>query len=132
MCDTEAAYLAGLVDGDGCFGWNWQNSTIFLNVAMTHRPTIDWLAEHFGGRIHVNNKHEDDPTKKILYVWIVNASILREILPRILPFLVTKAEQAQTIEQVFTLRTKTGKSSTQTEQRLLYEHLRKLNQKGKI
>ena len=60
MTDTEAAYIAGLFDGEGCVSYNqymrkrphnkkpyptWQ---IKLEIAMTEKSILVWLCEVLG------------------------------------------------------------------------------------
>lgn len=123
--EVELAYLAGIVDGEGCFVWSWGNSTMLMNVQMKHEPTIDWLHTTFGGS-------RFRPTNTGLHTWKAFPVLLRELLPILRPYMITKAEQADIFLTALQLRTQRGKSTTLEQQRVLYEKLRTLNSRGGI
>ena len=61
----DFAYLAGLLDGEGCVTYKkyWDRKRkdrprkyfcwrIQMEIVMTHRPTIQWCADRFGGKVY--------------------------------------------------------------------------------
>ncbi len=85
---NKLAYLAGLIDGEGYLKVEkW--GTIRLIIGMTHKETIEWIYNNFGGNI------TKQKTKKGLpfYVWRMNqGKDLFYLLLLVIPFLVTKKE----------------------------------------
>jgi hypothetical protein len=99
---VEKAYLAGLIDGEGCVGATQLRDkrpgrgpgvmfTVF--VSMCDRECVDLLVEIYGGSIRVR-----DPKKarhRLVYTWQgygeIGASLLRDTLP----FLRLKKGQAE-------------------------------------
>jgi hypothetical protein len=61
VSDTDLAYLAGLTDADGTIYTTHtkRQSLYYPNVvwAMTHRPTIEWVAELLASHAVVKNNH---------------------------------------------------------------------------
>lgn len=91
----DYAYLAGLIDSEGCFRvkhWLPKNKpnhvyTIHLEIGNTKLPIMPWLIERFGGGItFVPAK----PNKKSCAIWSLSSKALYQILPKIYPFLTNK------------------------------------------
>lgn len=64
--ETDLAYLAGLVDGEGSVGYfsERKNVKVFtIEIKMTSEAVIDWLVENYGGnktyRQTTNKKWKD-------------------------------------------------------------------------
>ena len=98
MFDTDAAYLAGLIDGEGCL--YVKPLTAFprlyhfggLSVTNTHLATLTWLKERFGGNIRIKARTGNQiPCGE----WSIHgADAIRSLLKRLLPYLRIKKEQA--------------------------------------
>lgn len=85
---NRVAYLAGLIDGEGCLKIN-KNGLLRLNIGMTDSKTIEWIKENFGGSI---NKQKT-PKGKPFYVWTMNqGASLVYLMLLVIPFLVTKKD----------------------------------------
>ena len=99
--DTEWAYLAGLIDGEGSFYvcYDRRNDVYSLEVAIanTARSMIEWLLEHFGGteKLSGTPKHEGCPSQ---WAWVVRGRRAAPIIAGILPYLVVKVGQARLAE----------------------------------
>jgi hypothetical protein len=103
------AYLAGLTDADGSIFVTHTNRlrTYYPVVtwAMTHRPTIDWVAGLLKGRSVVLNNHTSWrgrvgwETAKFRDQWRTQVAGARAKLlcERMLPYMHTKAEQARLV-----------------------------------
>jgi hypothetical protein len=101
ISDIEAAYIAGLLDGEGtiCFSHHlarpklnrefWQPK---VTIANTNRAVIEWLAAKMGGSIA---QHHQKAHWRRCYVW--NAKDIRGILRTVQPFLRIKARQAEIV-----------------------------------
>src|SRR5437870_2863396 len=103
VTDNERiAYLAGIVDGEGCIGaWNaWGHkraqspiAQIAVTVAMTTPFAVKLLHAEFGGSLKVAEKPMG---RKRQFVWKVVSRKAEACLHRLLPYLLEKHEQAET------------------------------------
>lgn len=91
MTDTELAYIAGIIDGEGYLSGR---NRIFLRVNMIDKPVIEWLCKTVGGRVELrhNGKWRDQ------WAWYLPRKHgLIDFLREVLPYLRVKHEQAQAI-----------------------------------
>lgn len=104
------AYVAGLTDADGSIYVTHTNRlrTYYPTVswAMTHRPTVDWLAEALGGTKVMLNNHTNLRrgstawgSSKFREQWRTTVSGARAQLlcRRMLPYMRTKRAQAELV-----------------------------------
>ena len=92
----DLAYLAGIVDGEGCIYAEAKRSrsSIRLTVTNTSLALINWIVGRFGGNVHVCKKSRR--RKRICYSWYVNGQRLAaRILAAIIPYMVIKRKQAE-------------------------------------
>lgn len=98
--EFDRAYIAGLVDGEGCIHVSRNARGVFpaVTVAMTHHGVIAWLAERFGVKPVVHNKAQAARTGNRLQ-WRATATGARAatICRELAPFLRVKAPQALTV-----------------------------------
>ena len=100
------AYLAGLVDGEGSITYKqyWDRKRkdrprkyfcwrISIEVVMTHKPTIQWCADTFGGKVYLKPRK----THKMQYRWRRGFREALEIAKAIEPYAVTKKTELQNI-----------------------------------
>ena len=100
------AYLAGLVDGEGSITYKqyWDRKRkdrprkyfcwrISIEVVMTHKPTIQWCADKFGGKVYLKPRK----THKMQYRWRRGFREALAIAKAIEPFAVTKKTELQNI-----------------------------------
>lgn len=93
----DYAYLAGLIDSEGCFRikhWKPKNRpnqvyNISLEIGNTKLAIIPWLLERFGGNVSYVPAR---PKKKAVAIWCLSSKSLSEILPKIYPFLQNKKD----------------------------------------
>jgi hypothetical protein len=100
---AEIAYLAGIVDGEGCFyigrvkqgkygnGYQWHT---LLKVTSCDVELIIWLEQIFGG--HKDSRYRWTSKKAFtrpVYNWQATGPMLDYILPLIQPYLIIKSEQ---------------------------------------
>ena len=104
MSKLTAAYLAGLIDGEGSIGfYNTGNHrikeksygpypSIRLRIGMTDKNIIEWLKESFGGyfdtRKYPNNSKYNDA-----YCWSIAGEKCEKVLRHIYPYLKIKKRQ---------------------------------------
>jgi hypothetical protein len=129
---AKYAYLAGIIDGEGCItiGAGKKETCINYNAILcvqnTSRKLIDWIQSHFGGQIYLSKK-ETDKTKAAWMWRFTKKKDIELILLAILPYLVVKKEQAKILLNYVRL----DRSMNSEVRRLAYEQLRALNARGK-
>ena len=102
----DFAYLAGLLDGEGCVTYKkyWDRKRkdrprkyfcwrIQMEIVMTHKPTIQWCADRFGGKVYEKPRGEH----KMQYRWRRSFRDALEIARAIIPYSVTKKDALQNI-----------------------------------
>lgn len=109
----KLAYLAGIVDGEGCLciyrvnpaKYNRYQNPCFrsvLNISNTRKELFDWIEEYFGNLNH-SKKHRRSIFKKNstherwIYEWVIQGHRLVDICTQLLPYLVLKKRQAELI-----------------------------------
>ena len=89
--DTQLAYFAGIIDGEGCFYIQQpggRTHTLRLFVMSTTEELIDYLHKTYGGFKY--SRKRENPRWKIRHEWCVDRSNLDLILPLIRPYLIVK------------------------------------------
>lgn len=99
----DAAYAAGLVDGEGWLGISCKqpgskgatNPAFLPNVTITmaDRQPLDFLTSKWGGRI-INKKPHGSNKREMYYMWYLRLNELKEFLLAIRPYLKIKGSQA--------------------------------------
>jgi len=98
---AEAAYMAGLMDGEGTFFiGNYGNSgngffQTVLKITSTDRCMIDWACNTFGGWIsEYTPKQLAKNCRSAVFTWACTGDRLTHICEIMLPYLVPKKNQA--------------------------------------
>lgn len=93
---TDLAYAAGFVDGEGYIQIKRTASTgqfiDTVRVGQTNRAVLDWMANMFGGSVHVMSKAHDNTREA--YVWVIPSRKAERFVRLILPYMKVKKEQA--------------------------------------
>lgn len=101
MTDTELAYAAGIVDGEGCVGIylvKRQSLSALVRVTMTDHQIPEWLERSFGGRI----RYEERPRPhRDIAIWTISGQEAAGFCSAIRPFLRGKHRQADLICELF-------------------------------
>lgn len=93
MLETEKAWMAGLLDGEGSISCRWpKRSNVSVELSMTHAPTLEKVQSLFPGLIV--SKRNNGYGRKMLFRWRADTNRSKEVLTALLPYLVTKREQA--------------------------------------
>ena len=91
---TDAAYMAGIIDGEGSIMECNRTKTLptwTVKVGMTDRPVMEWLYS-FGGSWSVRPAA---PKRKEFYIWTVTRQVdVQLILSAVLPYLRVKRHLA--------------------------------------
>lgn len=94
--NTEYAWLAGLIDGEGCFQIQRRNghvSGVTLTIGMTSLEALE-QAKQISDCGSVIQLSRPTVTGKVVWRWQVSQRQLEILLPNILPYLVVKRAQA--------------------------------------
>lgn len=95
--ETSWAWLAGLFDAEGCIQLvrlpNRIGYTLRLDLKMTHQVSV-YRVLHIAGTGRVYQVPTDE-RRKTAWNWQATTRQVGHVLPRILPYLVTKRDQAE-------------------------------------
>ncbi len=106
LSEVEKAYLAGIIDADGCIRVNRRISktcqpvyALFVQIYTTSPALIKWLEEHFPGK-HTTQRdaRKEHPSWRTGWVWVLSGN--RRVMifcQEIAPYLIIKREQAELI-----------------------------------
>jgi hypothetical protein len=133
LSDIETAYLAGIIDGEGSIHiCRPKRGGLYprIGISNTSKNLIKWLHKKIGsGCIHIF--HATETHRICYYLTIEKVEIVKEILERILPYLIVKQNHAETMLEFINLRQQHEVHNTcYTERELtLYFELKKLNRR---
>lgn len=83
MTESEVAWLAGLLEGEGCFGLTSNKHGLRITVGMTDLDTIEKIQRIAGGNI-IGTKNL--PNRKPLYTWHASVrEVAVDVMLAILP-----------------------------------------------
>ena len=97
ISDTQAAYIAGIIDGEGAIGIytitypHRKFLRLTFQVSMSHEPTISCIAKSLKLKYYTYFG-TDKPKHQIT---LASMGRIKIILERLLPYLITKKEQAK-------------------------------------
>ena len=99
MTETEYAYIAGIIDGEGSISAVINKRTsnaspsvrVLIDVWNTHEPLIALLHESFGGHVGVQDRKAE---WKPVHFWRLSTGAVRKTLPHLIPHLRVKRDQA--------------------------------------
>ena len=89
LSDVDAAYLAGLVDGEGSIVAAMERAartTWRLTISNTDRPLLQWVRDVTGVGTIVSHVH-DNPLHKDSHAWQCYSWNARDILLQLLPYM---------------------------------------------
>lgn len=95
----DLAWAAGFMDGEGCIYIAYRTTqdqyVLTVSVANTHLSSLERFKAIVGvGRIH-SARQQREPHHKPLFMWSASSKQAETMLRLLLPFLVTKQEQAK-------------------------------------
>ena len=139
--EVEKAYLAGIIDGEGCLSVSKEKSPkgeykilykAHLKITNTNQKLIQWL-EKIIGKCYIKTD-KGDPKWKLRFSWIMtDRDKMFPLLKEILPYLILKKKQAKLILKLRKGKQKKGIAFDVEERKFrekLYQSMKKLNQKG--
>ena len=123
MEKTDIAYLAGIIDADGCIGiQKYSNCNVYrviLTVVQRDMPIIEYLYSIFGGSANIVKGSVAN--KRFYFRWVVTDKKAMEVLEQCKPYLKLKKAQAILATKLFTMKVEHHKKNgsvytlTQTE-----------------
>lgn len=144
--EEEFAYLAGLIDSEGCFRikkWKPKGKpnyvyAIALEIGNTRFPIFEFLSERFGGSITFINEKVN---KKACAIWSISSFALSQLIPKILPYIIIKKPAAEKVIEFYATTMSNGGDRHSEEFKKLYaeklierekvvDEIHKLNLKG--
>ena len=95
--ESELAYFAGIIDGEGCFAMHKRRgSTICgtqLQVGNTDLILMQWIHRHFGGTLKLEKR--SNPKHQHVWRWTAAATDLDLIIRSLIPYLLVKKRQGE-------------------------------------
>lgn len=142
ISETELAWLAGFIDGEGYIGIEKRllrrratpEYTIVLQISNTKRGIISFLKDLSGGSFYT---YKPKGKAKLAYKWTIKAKAAESILAQLVPYLRLKREQAElALELARELSWPRGYDQAVPKYELekrerLYQMIKILNRRGK-
>ena len=131
LSPTDAAYIAGFVDGEGSIMLLQRKNSIRvrMTVSNTDRNVLDWLCQTVGVS-NIQAHRKETAKHRMAWQWDLNGDGVASLLVQIRPYLKVKAVQADlAIEAMERLRDPVFKAD-HTWQDEWKEQMRKLNKRG--
>jgi hypothetical protein len=124
----DAAYFAGLLDGEGCITINKPSYQLAVRIVMKEAGAIEFLASKtgwLGGKVY-----QDKNSFGLLFRWQVTSNRACVFLEEIHPFLHVKQQQADWAMTFQALKGTLGRLNNEQNE-TFYWKLRNLNAKQK-
>lgn len=105
MALHKLSYLAGIVDGEGCFwrgkckngqGREYMESRII--VENLSRELIDWIKAEYGGTVSLHKRDKvKHPTWQDINRWSIGGKKAEKLAGELRPYLIVKSEQVKKV-----------------------------------
>ena len=135
LSSIEAAYIAGIVDGEGSIGIAYTTNRFTLQVSAhnTHEELMDWLADKWDSNKYLH-QYRDECWKPI-YSVTLSGKRAKELLIAIAPYMIAKRDRAQLV-LTFPIGGEEGKprklsDEDALQQATIYIQMKALNKRGK-
>ena len=125
--ETQHAYFAGLVDGDGCI--TVTGGDLSITVTNSYKPVLDDLCSAYGGGVY-NSGHITREDTRQVYRWRLWCLKAVDFIRKILPYLRVKRNQALVAlqyQETTDIRHRTIPPTGVQERRRLIRQIRGLN-----
>lgn len=139
---VELAYIAGIIDGEGCIHINKRKQklgrnddfAIEITIVNTSKKLMEWLWDKLGG--YLNFRKSKNSKWKGCYRLRVSRLQAEILLKRLLPYLIAKKSQAEIVLEL-RKHIKLGKTQRLSEKELerrefLYLKIKRFNKRGLI
>lgn len=97
VTDTEWAYLAGIIDGEGNL-YVSPKGAVALRVTSGDTEVVRWLEATFPGKAHPHKNSKYNPNARDIERWeVTDSASISSILAGVLPYLLAKKERAEAV-----------------------------------
>lgn len=104
MKETDIKYLAGLLDADGSFFFNYTDNRVYLTIALDLSTGIDkdlkftnWLCDELNVKPCISKRPLNAKGVNSIKITISRRSTLETLVPRLLKYLVIKGKHLNTL-----------------------------------
>lgn len=87
LTDTQAAWLAGLYEGEGCLNQDKRSGHWRFSIAMTDEDVINKAAKMVGARVGKPYRHPNPDYKPVYRFAVYSQDLISEILSALEPHL---------------------------------------------
>jgi len=120
VTSLDLAYLAGFIDGEGCFfighhlckskttGNKYPNYHTILKISNNTLSVLEWIQKTFGGRITKFNKNRMKDRNSFTYDIYMTGNLLTDLTEMLVPYLKVKQEHAHVMLEMRTTFRRTG------------------------
>ena|ERR1041384_1710535 len=143
--EEELAYLAGLIDGEGCISINrlrrngeWKVVGAYVKIGMTDRLGVQLAQDVFGGGMTCKKRTGNMACYKPMWTWTVCGLRAAYVIDCILPYLRVKLPQARLLLQYQKLIPLKGRNrwNSVSQQELsqrwwMFDRMKRLNKRAK-
>ena len=134
LTDTEAAYIAGIVDGEGSINMNaFRKQPIpQVSIANTDIRLINWLMEKLKSlNPHLYTRPATETQKPVYKIYVANNASVQALLERIVPYMVIKKERAEVMMEFTSTRVGVSVHTPYDfDPMITIEKIRQLNRRG--
>ena len=137
---VDAAYSAGIIDGEGCIRLQPKTFGLDISVGNTELDLLIWLRDRWGGKIYSNSRHTTNRylNSKPFFHWRVNGPDGFVFLESILPYMVIKNKRAEKALELKEFYLKKNNylpgfnEKCRAERQRIYLELKEMNRRGAI
>ncbi len=128
------AYIAGIVDGEGCIGLRPNRSgktyRLFFQLAMTDKRPVDLIASTYGGRVtrYKRRGTPDRPHVQPTYLWSIYGDRCADFLSELQRLVLVKKAHVGVALDYWRVR----KHITSEESKIYFDALKSLNAVGRF
>lgn len=136
LSDVEAAYLAGLIDGEGNLSIqlinhknrpNGKGFILRLQIMNTNKDVLLWAKQKIGAGTFYRYPTLQKPYHRRLYSLAIYGRTLRWLVPRLLPYSIIKKKELEIMLKAFDLIHVGGQRKRQR-----FEEMMQLSQQMKV
>jgi hypothetical protein len=134
ILQTDLAYLAGLIDGEGTISCSvHKNKKGFLalhkqlSIFNTNIVLMSWITSRFSGTVHSRIRSEKWKEEHQVKWSATEASVILEL---VLPYLVIKREQAEIFIALHKTKSNSVSIETHEYRQRLCDRIQELNKRG--
>lgn len=137
MTELEAAYLAGIIDGDGSLTLShrrrnaargWESIELHISISNTNQSLMSHLSQMLGAPFYSAKDRRNRKWKQHFVISFSAFVELNALLTRIIPYLIVKRRQAEIMLEL--VKRRLSKEPYTDEDRKLVRELRRLNRRG--